>query len=94
MLGIGRGLMMSRAKLLMLDEPSLGLAPIVIDQIYAAIDQLRRTGLTIVIVEENIGRISSIADHLTMLNHGRIVWSGSPFELKDSRQLLETYLGV
>ena len=94
MLGIGRGLMMARAKLLMLDEPSLGLAPIVIDQIYAAIDQLRRTGLTIIIVEENVGRISSVADRLSMLNHGRIVWTGSPVELRDSSQLLETYLGV
>lgn len=94
MLGIGRGLMMAEAKLLMLDEPSLGLAPIVIEAIYDAIQRLRQMGLTIVIVEENVGRIASVADHLSMLNHGRIVWSGEPGELSSRRELMETYLGI
>lgn len=94
MLGIGRGLMMKKMKLLLLDEPSLGLAPIVIDQIYGAISQLKNLGLTIVIVEENISRISAIADELSLLNHGNIIWTGVPGELADNRQLIETYLGT
>lgn len=94
MLGIGRGLMMAEAKLLMLDEPSLGLAPIVIEAIYEAIHRLRQMGLTILIVEENVSRISSVADHLSMLNHGRVVWSGEPGELSSRRELMETYLGI
>ncbi|OCX21566.1 branched-chain amino acid ABC transporter ATP-binding protein [Mesorhizobium hungaricum] len=94
MLGIGRGLMMAEAKLLMLDEPSLGLAPIVIEAIYDAILRLRRVGLTILIVEENVSRIASVADHLSMLNHGRVVWSGEPSELSSRRELVETYLGI
>lgn len=94
MLGIGRGLMMADAKLLMLDEPSLGLAPIVIEAIYDAIHRLRQTGLTVLIVEENVSRIVSVADHLSMLNHGRIVWSGDPDELSSRRELMETYLGI
>lgn len=94
MLGIGRGLMMKKVKLLLLDEPSLGLAPIVIDQIYGAIAHLKSSGLTIVIVEENVSRISAIADELSLLNHGNIIWTGVPEELADNRQLIETYLGT
>jgi branched-chain amino acid transport system ATP-binding protein len=94
MLGIGRGLMMKKMKLLLLDEPSLGLAPIVIDQIYGAIAHLKSSGLTIVIVEENVSRISAIADELSLLNHGNIIWTGAPEELADNRQLIETYLGT
>ncbi|AZO07971.1 ABC transporter ATP-binding protein [Mesorhizobium sp. M3A.F.Ca.ET.080.04.2.1] len=94
MLGIGRGLMMAEAKLLMLDEPSLGLAPIIIEAIYEAIHRLRQMGLSILIVEENVNRIASVADHLSMMSHGHIVWSGDPGELSSRRELMETYLGV
>lgn len=94
MLGIGRGLMMAEAKLLMLDEPSLGLAPIVIEAIYGTIQRLKQMGLTILIVEENVSRIASVADHLSILNRGRIVWSGKPGELSSRRELIETYLGI
>jgi branched-chain amino acid transport system ATP-binding protein len=94
MLGIGRGLMMANARLLMLDEPSLGLAPIVIDGIYAAIEELRRTGLTIVIVEENVMRISAFAGQLSLLNHGSIIWTGTPDDLKGRRELMTTYLCI
>ncbi|MGD9915483.1 MAG: ABC transporter ATP-binding protein [Rhizobiaceae bacterium] len=94
MLGIGRGLMMAGARLLMLDEPSLGLAPVVIDNIYTAIDELRQTGLTIVIVEENVMRVSLVANRLSLLNHGSMIWTGTPDDLKNSRELLTTYLGI
>ncbi len=92
MVGIGRGLM-AGGRLLMLDEPSLGLAPIVIDQIYAVISALRQTGRTIVIVEENATRIAEFADRLHLLDNGRFAWEGSGAELMSSPEILSAYLG-
>ena len=92
MVGIGRGLM-AGGRLLMLDEPSLGLAPIVIDQIYAVISALRESGRTIVIVEENATRIAELADRLHLLDNGRFAWSGSGAELLSSPEILSAYLG-
>jgi branched-chain amino acid transport system ATP-binding protein len=92
MVGIGRGLM-AGGSLLMLDEPSLGLAPIVIDQIYAVISALRASGRTIVIVEENATRIAELADRLHLLDNGRFAWEGSGAELMSSPEILSAYLG-
>ena len=92
MTGIGRGLM-SGGKVLMLDEPSLGLAPIVIDQIYDLIDNLKRAGRTIVLVEESAARIFDRADRVYLLDNGRFVWSGSGPELMRRPEVLQTYLG-
>jgi branched-chain amino acid transport system ATP-binding protein len=92
MVGIGRGLM-AGGSLLMLDEPSLGLAPIVIDQIYAVISALRQSGRTIVIVEENATRIAGLADRLHLLDNGRFAWEGSGAELMSSPEILSAYLG-
>lgn len=92
MVGIGRGLM-AGGSLLMLDEPSLGLAPIVIDQIYAVISALRSSGCTIVIVEENATRIAELADRLHLLDNGRFAWAGTGAELLSSPEILSAYLG-
>jgi branched-chain amino acid transport system ATP-binding protein len=92
MVGIGRGLM-AGGRLLMLDEPSLGLAPIVIDQIYAVISSLRASGRTILIVEENATRIAETADALHLLDNGAFAWSGSGTELLSRPEILATYLG-
>ena len=92
MTGIGRGLM-SGGKILMLDEPSLGLAPIVIDQIYELIDRLKASGRTIVLVEENAARIFDRADRVYLLDNGHFVWSGSGSELMQRPEVLQTYLG-
>lgn len=92
MVGIGRGLM-AGGRLLMLDEPSLGLAPIVIDQIYAVIGALRSSGRTIMIVEENATRIAEYADRLHLLDNGGFAWSGSGTELMSSPEILSAYLG-
>jgi branched-chain amino acid transport system ATP-binding protein len=92
MTGIGRGLM-SGGKLLMLDEPSLGLAPIVIDQIYELIDRLKASGRTIMLVEENAARIVDRADRVYLLDNGRFIWSGSGSKLMERPEVLETYLG-
>lgn len=92
MVGIGRGLM-AGGKILMLDEPSLGLAPIVIDQIYAVIGELKASGRTIVVVEENAIRIAEMADEMHLLDNGSFVWSGSGSELLSRPEILATYLG-
>lgn len=92
MLSIGRGLMAS-GKLLLIDEPSLGLAPLVIDQIYDVITDLKKSGITILLVEENASRVIGIADKVYLLDDGRIVWQGSADEMEQNEEILETYLG-
>lgn len=92
MVGIGRGLM-AGGKLLMLDEPSLGLAPIVIDQIYAVIARLRESGRSVLVVEENASRIAEYADRLHLLDNGTFVWSGGGAEFLAQPEILSTYLG-
>lgn len=90
MVAIGRGLMAS-GRLLMLDEPSLGLAPAVIDEIYEVIRQLAGTGQSVLLVEENVSRAAEVSDRLALMDHGKIVWRGKPDELADD--LDQTYFG-
>lgn len=93
MVGIGRGLM-SGGRLLMLDEPSLGLAPIVIDQIYDAIRRLKQDGLTVMLVEENPERAAEVSDVAYLLDNGRIPWTGPAAELLAKEELMHTYFGL
>ena len=93
MVGIGRGLM-AGGKLLMLDEPSLGLAPILIDQIYDVIGELTRSGRTILVVEENAARIADKAAQVALLDNGQFAWTGAGAELMARPKILETYLGA
>ena len=93
MLGIGRGLMCG-GRLLMIDEPSLGLAPIVIEQIYEVLNQLKREGRTILLVEENAARMLDLVDEIYLLDHGELVWNGTPAEFEERQEVLETYLGA
>jgi len=92
MLGIGRGLM-ADGRVILLDEPSLGLAPIVIEQIYELIARLKASGRTLVVVEENAARVVELADSMHLLDDGRIVWSGAGSELMARPEILETYFG-
>jgi branched-chain amino acid transport system ATP-binding protein len=92
MLGIGRGLM-ADGRVILLDEPSLGLAPIVIEQIYGLIAQLKASGRTLVVVEENAARVVELADAIHLLDDGRFVWSGAGAELMARPEILETYFG-
>jgi len=92
MAGIGRGLMMG-GRILLIDEPSLGLAPLIIEQIYGVIAELSKTGRTILLVEENPARVEDLADKLHLLDDGAIVWSGPPADLLAREELLATYLG-
>jgi branched-chain amino acid transport system ATP-binding protein len=93
MVGIGRGLM-GEARLLLLDEPSLGLAPIIIDQIHEVVMALRRAGRTILLVEENATRVADKADRIHLLDHGEFVWSGAGGELMARPEIFATYLGA
>ena len=93
MLAIGRALI-SRPKLLLLDEPSLGLAPLIIDQIFSAINELRhKLGLTVVLVEQNAMSALKIADIGIIINVGSLVTSGSSQELLADANLRAAYLG-
>jgi branched-chain amino acid transport system ATP-binding protein len=92
MVGIGRGLMM-KGTVMLIDEPSLGLAPIIIEQIYEVIARLKASGRTILLVEENPARVADIADRIHLLDNGTFVWSGEPAVLLQRDELLATYLG-
>ena len=92
MLAMGRALM-SRPKLLMLDEPSMGLAPILVDQIFDIIKELHATGTTILLVEQNAQAALSIADRAYVLETGSISLSGTGAELMASDEVRKAYLG-
>ncbi|AOE84257.1 ABC transporter ATP-binding protein [Pseudomonas sp. TCU-HL1] len=92
MLAIGRALM-SKPKLLLLDEPSLGLAPIIIQQIFDIIEQLRKDGVTIFLVEQNANQALKLADRGYVLENGRIVMQGSGDDLLNDPKVRDAYLG-
>ena len=92
MLAIGRALMGS-PRLLMLDEPSLGLAPLVVKEIFRIIERLRETGTTILLIEQNARAAMAVADHAYVLETGAIALSGPAAELAADPRVIETYLG-
>ncbi len=92
MLAIGRA-MMSRPKLLMLDEPSMGLAPILVDQIFEIIAELHKAGTTILLVEQNANKALEIADRAYVMESGRITLTGTGRELAESDSVRKAYLG-
>ena len=92
MLAMGRALM-SKPKLLMLDEPSMGLAPILVEQIFDIIKELHKAGTTILLVEQNAQAALSVADRGYVLETGRIVTSGTGHELLESPAIKKAYLG-
>ena len=93
MLAISRALM-SRPKLMLLDEPSLGLAPILVRAIFDTIRQLKRDGTTILLVEQNARLALNVADRAYVMETGRIMFEGSAMELKHNPQVEHTYLGT
>ena len=93
MLAIGRALM-SRPRVLLLDEPSLGLAPLVVSEIFGILRELSAEGISIVLVEQNARLALSFADHGYILEGGRVVLAGACTELSDNADVREFYLGV
>jgi branched-chain amino acid transport system ATP-binding protein len=93
MLAVGRALM-SRPTLLMLDEPSLGLAPLIVKEIFSIIETLRQTGVTIVLVEQNARAALAVADQGFVLEMGEIGLHGPASELAEDPRVIDTYLGA
>ena len=93
MVAIGRGLM-SRPRILMLDEPSLGLAPLLVDEVFDTIRKLKEEGMTILLVEQNVREALDLADRGYVLQTGRIVGQGSGQELLASDMFREAFLGI
>ena len=93
MVAIGRGLM-SSPKLLILDEPSLGLSPLLVEQMFELIKRINDKGLTILLVEQNVIQSLAIADRAYVIEEGGIAISGSAAELRDNAELKKSYLGL
>jgi branched-chain amino acid transport system ATP-binding protein len=91
-LSIGRALM-ARPRLLLMDEPSVGLAPLVVETVIETTKKLRARGLTILLVEQNVGVAAAVADQAHVLRDGVIAYSGPARELIDSPEVLSSYLG-
>ncbi|WP_028318478.1 ABC transporter ATP-binding protein [Desulfobulbus elongatus] len=93
MLAIARGLM-SKPKLLMLDEPSLGLAPILVREIFNVINRIRKEGVTVLIVEQNVKQTLAIADRAYVLENGKVTLEGTGADLLNDPHVQAAYLGV
>ncbi len=93
MLAVGRALM-AKPKLLMLDEPSLGLAPLIVREIFRIITELRRRGVSILLVEQNARAALQVADYAYVLENGGIKMHGEAQSLRDDPRVIESYLGL
>ncbi len=93
MCAIGRGLM-ARPKLLLLDEPALGLAPMLVREVFTSLKTIRDQGVTVVLVEQNVSHALAIADRAFVLETGRITLSGPARELARDRRVRDSYLGL
>ncbi|MBI4912276.1 MAG: ABC transporter ATP-binding protein [Acidobacteria bacterium] len=92
MLAIGRALM-ADPKIMLLDEPSMGLAPVIIQEVFATIRRLKASGITLLLVEQFAKSALEVADHAYVMERGRVVAQGSPEELKKQERVIEAYLG-
>jgi branched-chain amino acid transport system ATP-binding protein len=93
LLVIGRALM-SQPKLVMIDEPSLGLAPLMVEEVYGLLSDLKASGLTLLIVEQNTRVALELADYGYVMESGRIVLEGPSSQLKSNEDVREFYLGL
>ncbi len=93
MLAIGRGLM-AKPKLLMLDEPSLGLAPMLVRQVFQVTEQINKEGIAILLVEQNVIHSLSIAKRGYVLENGRVIMEGAGVELLNNKEIRKSYLGL
>jgi branched-chain amino acid transport system ATP-binding protein len=93
MLAIGRSLM-ANPKLLMLDEPSLGVAPILVEAIYSKIEEINASGTSILLVEQNVNLALEVANRAYVLEKGEISLEGTGAELRDNEHVKASYLGI
>jgi branched-chain amino acid transport system ATP-binding protein len=93
MCAIGRGLM-SGPKLLLLDEPSAGLAPVIVEQVFGLVDRIRAEGFTVLIVEQNIQQVLQVVDRAYLLETGQIKLAGTAAELLASDDIRRAYIGL
>jgi len=93
MLAVGRALM-GKPRLLMLDEPSLGLAPRLVDELLVIVRRIRDEGVTVLLIEQNVAKALAIADSAYVIERGAVVMKGAAGKLLRSEQLRETYLGA
>ena len=92
MLALARALM-SRPSILLMDEPSVGLSPIIVDEIFAIIKQLNEDGMSILLVEQNATKALQVADYFYLLDQGKVTFSGTPDQVKDDDIIKRAYLG-
>jgi branched-chain amino acid transport system ATP-binding protein len=92
MLAIGRALM-ANPKVMLLDEPSMGLAPVIVDEVFATIRQMKEIGITLLLVEQSARRAFDVADYAYVMERGSVVIEGSPTELQKNDRVLAAYLG-
>jgi branched-chain amino acid transport system ATP-binding protein len=93
MLAVGRGLML-KPRLLMLDEPSLGLAPVVTDVTFEKIQEIHRMGTAVLLVEQNVSRALSLVQRAYVLESGKVIMHGTSAELANNKQVQAAYLGI
>jgi branched-chain amino acid transport system ATP-binding protein len=93
MLAIGRGVM-AEPRLLILDEPSLGLSPLLVEEMFGLIARLRQSGLAVLLVEQNVAQSLDMADHAYVMENGQIRFEGAPRDLLASDSLRQAYLGL
>jgi len=92
MLAIGRALM-ANPKVMLMDEPSMGLAPVIVEEVFAIINRLKETGITLLLVEQMAKRALEVADYAYVMERGRIVVEGKPADLQKDERVLSAYLG-
>ncbi|MEM1557736.1 MAG: ABC transporter ATP-binding protein [Thermoproteota archaeon] len=93
MLAIGRALM-SCPRMLLLDEPSLGLAPLIVSEVFKIIEELKKSGITILLVEQHITHALGLSDYVYILENGRVVLSGRKDDIRENKHVREYYLGI
>ncbi|MEO1291461.1 MAG: ABC transporter ATP-binding protein [Pseudomonadota bacterium] len=93
MLAIARALLMN-PRLLILDEPTEGLAPIIVSKIFETLQSLKHEGLTMLLVEQNFGFATALADQVTIIGRGKVAWSGTPAEIRADTETQHRWLGV
>jgi len=92
MLAIGRALM-TDPKVILMDEPSMGLAPVIVEEVFETIERLKKAGIPLLLVEQMVRKALEVADYVYVMEHGRIVLEGPPSEIRKDERVIAAYLG-